>query len=62
MIGYNCKGAINSGKIRGAGSSTFTGEQQLEQFYCTCASEIARRKCEENVVSDLSVIYLCSTI
>jgi len=26
-VGYNCKGAINSGKIRGTGSSTFTGEQ-----------------------------------
>jgi len=44
QVGYNCKVAINSGKIRGAGSSTLTGEQQLEQLYCACAIETARRK------------------
>jgi len=27
QVGYNCKVAINSVKIRGAGSSTLTGEQ-----------------------------------
>jgi len=27
QVGYNCKVAINSGKMRGAGNSTLTGEQ-----------------------------------
>ena len=40
-VDYNCNGAINSGKMKGAGISIFAGEQQLEQFYCTCASKIA---------------------